>query len=228
MVSLLVIGGSGVSAKTVDKLLSEEEMISFLEFCNRYNVGEETQVDLLKKLKKGEKWDSMRGVAPISSHNLQLDNGEEVSIKTFEDGSIIVSGIDITEAEITTNDPSLGNSIGIFAIDPGTVTSGSGYSNYKGAKVYQNNYLVNAHFYADFTLVQGTYNDYITRVYDEKVIIIGGSVSNVQLSITKGNEDMNGVAQARLSFEASGLAGGANGWLKLNVGNNQADTSYSF
>lgn len=134
----------------------------------------------------------------------------------FEDGSITITGLDLIEANNR-------------AITGGSTSSGSGYISRINAKVHHSTGVISAEFYATYTNVNGGY-DMIDSVKNQRVITIGGTVSSINLKLSKKREDANGAAQARLSFVVSsygGIAGG-NCWLDLRVGKDTAYTDYRF
>lgn len=198
-------------------ILSNDEITNIKMSLSEYGVGEETQEDLINKLKNYEIWDSLKGVDPISTRTV-LKNDIEEKVEVFQDGSISVTAIDFSTAEIS-------DVITTYDLDPGDISSGSGYTNYRGAKVYKNEIVLWASFYADFTTVhQGM--SYITRVYDEHVGGAGGTFSEVKLDLIKAKEDLNSPAEAKLGFIVTfwGGWGGGTAWLKLQVGNGHYST----
>lgn len=202
-------------------ILSDAEITSIKVYLSEYDVSKETQDDLIYKLESGEKWDSLKGINPVSTHTIEK-SGTEEKVETFPDGSISVSGMDLSTVEES-------SVITPYDLDPGDISSGSGYTSYRGAKVYRNTGVLNASFYADFTQVNGGMS-YITRVYDERVFAIGGSVSEISLNLVKSREDLNYPAEAKLSFIVTIYPGGAgaNAWLKLQVGNGHYSTPSQF
>jgi len=208
--------------------LTTENIQSLNEFLTTYNVDEKTQNNLIAKLKKGEVWDSIKkGQEPVSTYEKTTEEDVIETISTFKDGSITVTTLEPNIVEFTKPAPSEG--ISTRAVSPGTVTGGSGYKSFKKAKAYVYSGIANAHFYADFTIVQGG-NDYITRVYDYKIIGIGGTASYDNLKITRKTENLDGKASAKLDFTWAAFNGGGSStcWLKLNVGKDSYSTSYSY
>ncbi|WP_098748468.1 DUF5626 family protein [Paenibacillus sp. EZ-K15] len=198
-------------------ILSNNEITSIKMSLSEYGVSEETQEDLINKLKNNEKWDSLKGVKPVSTRTV-LKNDIEEKVEIFQDGSISVSAMDLSTAEVS-------DVITPYDLDPGNISSGSGYTNYRGARIYKNEIVLFAQFYADFTTVnQGM--SYITRVYDGDVNGVGGTISDVSLNVIQYKEDLNYPAEAKLSFIVSGWGGWGGGtcWLKLQVGNSHYST----
>ena len=231
------IGVANVSANEVQNNnvqenaeISQEDIIQIKSFLNQYDVDQETQTILLEKLNAGDIWDSLKkGEEPIRSFEIQTNDIVE-KVEEYKDGSIVVSSIDYESVEEFENiKPLKGNLISTLGVDPGTKTSGSGYANYKKAKVYYNTGIANAYFYADFTLVNGGY-DYIDRVYDHKVTAFGGSASEISLTLTKAKENANGKASAKLDFNYINFNTTASTtcWLKLTVGGDSYKETHSF
>lgn len=212
------------NAQTVDEAehvteqqqnLTENEKAELRSFWSSYSVDQETQESLIAKYEETGHIDAN----DANNSPIEVIEGEE-KIETFQDGSIRVSGVEASEDVGETD---------LFAVDPGSVSSGSGYRSFTGARVYHNTGTINASFYADFTLVQKGY-DRITNARDEKVTVIGGTQSNRSLVVGKSNEDANGPAQATLSFDVAGVGGavGSNAYIRLHVGGDSYYSSYDY
>ncbi|MER7521346.1 MULTISPECIES: hypothetical protein [unclassified Streptomyces] len=209
--------------------ITAEDIASLKEFLTSYNVDETTQDQLITKLKNGEVWDSIKqGQEPVNTVEKTTEENGVETISTFKDGSIAVTTLEPTIVEFTEKAPTTGG-FSTFAVSPGTVTSGSGYKNFKKAKAYVYTGIANAHFYADFTIVQGG-NDYISRVYDYKIVGIGGTASYDNLKITRKTENLNGKASAKLDFTWVAFNGATSStcWIKLFVGKDSYSTDYSY
>lgn len=199
--------------------ISQEDINELTTFLNNYNVDKKVQMNLIKKLNDGEIWDSLKkDQKAIHSYEIQT-NGITEKVEQYQDGSIVVTSVDYESAEEITP----------FAVSPGTVTGGSGYKNFKKAKVYYNAGIANAHFYADFTIVFGG-NDYISRVYDHKVSAVGGSANDIQLKLTRSKETLDNKASAKLSFNYINFnnTGSISCWLKLTVGKDKYTETHSY
>lgn len=217
--------------------LSSEDIKSLNEFFNTYNVKEETQNQLIAKLKKGKIWDSIKkDEKPVSTYEVPSKENENIveTVSIYKDGSISVAAIEPTivedfSSEIPTNGTNGTNTITPYAVNPGTVTGGSGYKNYTKAKAYVYSGIANAHFYANFTLIQGGY-DKITNVYDYKIVGVGGTTSYDSLRITRATETSTYKASAKLDFTWVAFNGSSSStcWLKLNVGRDSYGTTHSY
>lgn len=205
--------------------IPQEDIIQLKSFLNSYDVSQETQNALIEKLNTGNLWDSIKeGEKPTHSYEVQTNDIIE-KVEVYKDGSIVVTSIDYEDVEEVTEN----ELITPFGVSPGTITSGTGYKNFKKAKVYYSNGLGNAYFYADFTIVQGG-NDYISQVYDYSLKTLGGTASEVSLKINRAKETLDYRAEAKLSFiyTAFNNAGSTTCWLKLNVGRDSYSETHSF
>jgi hypothetical protein len=203
------------------KSLSQEDKETLNNWLKKYDVNDSTRESLLNKLEKGDLWDSVTSKEPVKSENLD----KNTSKKTYADGSISITAVDNSKASISSKK----GGISLDSISEGETESGSGYKTYTGSRVYQNKGLVEAQFFADYTYVQNG-DDYIDSVYDEKVKAVGCSISSIDLSIVNARESSRHPASAKLDFIVTGYNGsvGGNCYLKLNVGNDTAYSSYSY
>lgn len=208
-----------VSQEFEQRSLTKEEKVELKSFFDQYNVEKNVQNKLIKKLNDGELWDSLKGNQEIVKvKEVETETGFE-KIETYEDGSIIVSTVDSKElVEVSVEEK---DEFGTYAVSPGTVTSGSGYKTFRGAKVYVKSGIANCHFFANFTILNSGM-DYISSAYDHSITTIGGTYSDDKLSITRSKETLDYRAEAKLSFkfEAYSGAGAQTVWIKLNVGRN--------
>ncbi|MCR2043797.1 hypothetical protein NSA23_06645 [Anaerosalibacter massiliensis] len=218
---LTIILGGGITcyADSVESNvvnLSEEDKLEIREMLDELNIDKTTQDNLINKLENNQIWDCMdeEQVSKIPENYFNVSIDEPVKRYTFPDGSVIE-----TKLELPMISPS--------AVTGGSVSSGSGYTSVRGAKVSTKKGLVGMGFYADYTNVNGAY-DYISRVYDSWVKVVGGSYSNRKLKIVKKREDISGPAEAKLSADVSwvgGVTGAGTEWLKLRVGKDKAWSS---
>lgn len=217
---IIILGGVTCYADSVESNvvnLSEEDELEIREMLDELNIDKKTQDNLINKLENNQIWDCMDegqvSKIPESYFNVSID--EPVKRYTFPDGSVIE-----TKLELLEEPPMILHS----AVTGGSTSSGSGYSTVRGAKISTKKGLLGMGFYADYTNVHGGY-DYISRVYDSWVKVVGGSYSNRNLKIVKKRENSSGPAQAKLSADVSwvgGLTGAGTEWLKLYVGKDRA------
>lgn len=87
--------------------------------------------------------------------------------------------------------------------------------------------MINAHFYADYTLVQGG-DDYIDDAYDEYVHSYILSISDVSLSVNRPKETSNHRAEATLKFLGDVPNSSGSLYLKLVGGDDSAYSQYQY
>lgn len=205
--------------------LSQEQYETVTSFLTKYKVNEETQLQLIEKIENGEMLDSDLNKEPINFYTVESDLITE-NVAVFEDGSIGVTTLDLTEAEVEDSNNMI-TPYGIYTGD-GSVTSGSGYKNYKNAQVYHNTTLVSAGFYADFTVVNGvgSYITYLDQAYTLSVLT--GYASGDTLTLINGKETNARAAEALLKWTYVNATGGASvaSHLKLHIKNGKVTTPW--
>lgn len=165
---VILSGGNVYASENVNELQVQSEergnsqLSNAVKFFNKYDVDKKVQANLINKYNKGILWDSLKeGELPIRSEKKEFENYTE-TVDVYNDGSIIVTSM--SEGEITEVTENEEETLSVLSVTPGTVTSGSGYTSHKGARVYVSGGLTFASFLADFTLVRNG-NDYIGAVY---------------------------------------------------------------
>jgi len=216
--------------------LSSEDTMELKTFFSKYEVNNVTQEKLINKFNEGRAWDSLdQNSQPVLTYTVSNDGQKEL-VSTYKDGSILVSAIDPALVEFNVPEiPTSEKSLKIVkdgpsrAVDPGTVTGGSGYKSYKKAKVYSSSGIVSAYFYANFTIVQGG-KDYISSVYDYKLTGIGGTATVDNFRIVRKTETLDNKASAKLDFTFAPFNGTASTtcWLKLFVGGDKYSSDRAF
>lgn len=201
-----------IEVQNEENTLTEKDKSEVDDWMKSNGVKKDTRESLIEKLEDGEVWDSMNSSSPVKVEKLDKSSIKE----TYADGSILIKGME--DVPVRT----------LRSLSGGETSSGSGYQNVKGKKVYVYGGTINAQFYADYTLVNNGY-DYISKVYNKKVVGVGMVASNVDLGITQTKENGNGPAEATLDFEITSIGGwaGGNGYLKLFVGNDEATSDWS-
>ncbi|WP_314303423.1 hypothetical protein [Brevibacillus parabrevis] len=214
LVALAAFGvGSGeiVSAKQKVELSKQEEK-EMKRKLKDLGINEKTQDKLLEKYKNGYIWDSMNPevLSQLPEDALEISAKNPVKTYTFQDGSVLKLEAKVVEKTVE-------NNRGISPLS--TSQCGSGYCKYFEVLVDGSSGVQSAEFYADIVLVNGGY-DYISNVYDDSIVVIGGSYSNDSLKIERQKETSNQEAYARLKWNttAIGGAGGATSYLRLYVG----------
>lgn len=216
-----------VSTVTQKTQLKQSEKDQLVNWFNSYNVSNKIQTKLIAKLEGGQDWDSFNPKNHCITTKGTLPTGEKYIKKVFDDGSISVQTIDLSEAEVT--QVNLANSeITPTAIDPGQITHGTGYTLYTNAKVYASNGSVTASFRTSFYLTQGG-SDGITMTDIQKstylITVLGGTYSGASLNVIP-NESYD-PASAILTFDWTIYGGAAShrANLALYVGNDTYWTS---
>lgn len=216
--------GTFISANAKDNInkIEAKEKLEMKRWLKENEVDDRNIDKLINKLDKGEKWDSFN---PNNQHKEKIKKGlkgwEKKEI--FEDGSVIVSGVDLSEATVVTYDNenedilSLIKPFGGVDTSTGNKQNGSGYIFYTNAKVYHSTAgLVRAEFYANFTL--SPYGGEITKVYNESIKCIPVLTSSREVSLViDQRKSAYYPAQATLSFIMDSVAGDQFMYLKLKV-----------
>lgn len=109
---------------------------------DKLNIDKTTQDNLINKLENNQIWNCMdeEQVSKIPENYFNVSIDEPVKRYTFSDRSVIE-----TKLELPMISPS--------AVTGGSVSSGSGYTSVRGAKVSTKKGLVGMGFYADYTNV---------------------------------------------------------------------------
>ncbi len=176
-------------------------------------ITQKTQSKLIQKLERGQVWDSMNPdmISKVPANALTPTENSPIKRFVFPDGSVI-------QVEMSPNNTPESESHLFMAMSS---SSGSGYYSYTDKKISITSGLVGYGFYADFTLVNGSY-DYISDVYDPFVNVIGGSGSINSLNIDRSTETSTRPATATLSVQvdfAGGVAASGTHILKFEVSN---------
>jgi hypothetical protein len=170
-------------------------------------IDDKTQDELLEKLSRGETLDSMNP-ENIEKTQKSLENlslGESTVI-TFEDGSKAEIGTELINSdEINTR-----ASAGTYEV-----------------KAYWNTIILNAVYYNTVKIVSGSNNDYISKVYNESISVIGGDYSEKSLGIKRKTETSSYFAYSQLKFKYTIPTGSGTFNLYLNVGNNSWNATLS-
>lgn len=196
--------------------ISRGEEAASRAFMTEFGVPANTQEELLAALKEGDMGLANSPDARPVSVETEARDGSTFEISTYADGSIAV-----IEREIP------------VVVKPGTVTpyavtgcsvsSGSGYSNYTGCKIHYRTHVFSYGFYANFTLVQGLYNDQITRAYGQfQEYAVGHTRDSWSLRVLKATETSSGPAHAELAivYTVSPGIGQVTKGVRLKVGGN--------
>lgn len=189
-----------------------EDLANLRVELSKYGVNNETIEKLTKKLKEQKPIDSMVYDVDkaVSYTKIETSNGYE-AVYTFEDGSIIVTGVEDLDTleESQANKPLsvqkfnkfTSKNIGTLGtgVKGGSCIGGSGYTSCNNVEVYYSNPGVwEMSFKANYSIAYGAY-DSITWIGNWSIWQVGGTYSNPSLRYIKQREDGFGKAEARLS-----------------------------
>ncbi|HLR95528.1 MAG TPA: hypothetical protein VK053_13455 [Jiangellaceae bacterium] len=213
--SVGLLAPAATAAPDLVEVSASEEAAS-RAFMTEFGVPESTQDDLIEGIKHGDMGLANDPTAtPVTVEHTERD-GSTLEISRYADGSVAVTEQDIPrdveEGAVTPQDVT-GCSVG----------GGSGFVNYTGCKVHYRTHVFSYGFYANFTIVQGTNNDQITRAYDRfQQYAIGHSRASWSLRVLKGNETSSGPAHAELAITYNILPsfGQVTKGVRLKVGSN--------
>ncbi|RPF28212.1 hypothetical protein [Georgenia muralis] len=196
--------------------ISAAEEAASRAFMTEFGVPADTQDELLASLKEGDLGLANDPDAGPVSVETEVRDGSTFEISRYFDGSI-----EVTEREIpTAAEPGV---ITPYAVTGCSVSGGSGYSNYTGCKIHYRTHVFSYGFYANFTLVQGYYNDQITRAYSQfQEYAVGHTRDSWSLRVLKATETSSGPAHAELAIQYTiypGIGQVAKG-VRLKVGSN--------
>ena len=190
--------------------LSAEETSDFVEIKQSFieiGVDPKKANELTAKVMKGELLDSMKNEYDyiLPTRTIDFEQGIIEDVYEYPDGSIKKVSL-IIGPEVLTG-----------TITGGTYQSGSYYYSWKNAKVLATWAVVTASFYATF---EGTpTSGKIYDVWDEGIIVAGGTFSNESLTIVRSEATQSDEALAQLKFTGSvvGGFGQATFYLRLHV-----------
>lgn len=203
-VALLCALGAPQAASAADYPvdLSDADVAQFLENAEYWGVDDATADLLLEKVRNGIPLDSMTGAAPITTTTSQV-NGIERTLKTYSDGSIIGTEMEIPKA-----------------VPPGTITplagfggctrgTSAGVSYAQDCYVYNSGLTVGASFYTSYSRWSGGSSvwNWHTPTYN----VIGGNVTNAQFTQPNGY-----TIQLRFNVNTLGYPT-STAWLQLNA-----------
>lgn len=209
LVASIALAGPAGAAMATDPL--EEMEDAGRAFLTEYDVPSATQDELIAELLDGGTWDSMSGVAPVSS-SVVPDPGYTTTVSRFADGSVEVSRVEAPTAVSSTG------FITPFAIS-GCSSTTSGTKKYiTNCTVDKWTGVIRLTFKADFTYVTPGY-DYIDRVFEKSIFWAGASGITVdEFGVSKKYENAAGPARANLTVIGSSIAGSSSSTLGLRVG----------
>lgn len=188
------------------------------QFLTENGVSANTRSKLLTAWEAGEPWDSSReGVDPTSVMT-RTSRGETTEVVTYPDGSILVTTLQTAQPRGT-------GAVSPMAIG-GCRSSSSGLTRYRtDCNINASTGLITIKFRASYRWTYAVATDAwvasaaITKADNAEGRVLGGSFSDLNLSISRGTATKSSPAQARASMTVTGVGGwfGITAWLQLNV-----------
>lgn len=175
-------------------------------------ISPDDQIAILQNLDKGLlPLSDMPNSVPVSTATTNV-SGFQLETQKFSDGSIKKISRELPKSPLL-------RSTGLNAC---SVSSGTGYVNYINCTVYNDTPLVTMGFISNFTIVQGSYNDYITNAVNPIANCRLGVCSNLQAWVGKSKETSSGKAWAKMTADYTlyGGLGSSSYSLQLTVGGN--------
>lgn len=87
--------GEATSSSSVESIKATDEAQILADF-DKYDVPEQTQSELISKLRAGKPLDSfLPNKEPVSTESLGQEDGFDKQIQWYEDGSYVVSGVEV-------------------------------------------------------------------------------------------------------------------------------------
>ena len=201
---------SGVQAASASSAIPDEAAIR--DRMASLGISSTTQDALIAKLASGIVPDSdISGSTPVATTEVVTEN-QAGTMQTFADGSVKFSGYS------NQSNPRLRSTY----VAGCSVASGTGYANYSHCTFGTVTPLVGLYFVADFTILAGINNDYISSVYSGYTKCLGGSCSGASLQLVKAREDSLGkaIAQATTNWVMAGGGASRTYGVTLVVGGN--------
>ncbi|MEM4997715.1 hypothetical protein WKH56_34625 [Priestia sp. SB1] len=194
----------------------------------KLDVADKKINNLINKLEKGQKWDSLNPSMKGQATKVKIDNN--TTKYEYPDGSVYVESLDTSDAKKEVVKSNTANNKGYSAqatIGGGSTSGGSGYQIVKGAKVTGSVILAGASYKVDYQLINGGY-DKLSRMYDRNVTVpgSGGNYEIESWGVKKGTENAGGKAYGTLRFKAqNGSLGSSTLYLNTYVGKDKASVS---
>lgn len=193
------------------QLIEEEELNEIKEFLSENGVSNSDQEELIFKLRSGVLWDSFNPAITPVSKTIEKRDSRVYTIERFQDGSIIVSGID--DLSLASNG----------AISPMTVYgcnySGSAYAGYwKNCKTDVNYGIIRLGFTFNYENVRDV-GSRITSYHTPFFSAIGGTMSNPTF-----NRRSSGVVRLTAQIIMGPVT--MTKWVQANVSGNTAWSSH--
>lgn len=200
---------------------SESSYLEMRQFWDEYGVTKDVQDSLVEKLEDGILHDADLGTVDPVETRFAIRGNFSQEILVFPEGSISVTGNQIGNESVKGKSPLIA-SPKATSIGGCQVTSGSGYSNYRNCTVFGSTATVQAFFVANYTIVQGSYNDSITWHGAPGQQCAGAICETPYFAHGNSRESSARPASATYFFRwSAGSLVSATGQISLEVGNNR-------
>lgn len=200
-------------AASISSIIDENEE-ELVEGFTDLGIDEETQEELLDKLRDGELLDSIKE----ENMDVDLNKGLNTSeIIVYPDGSRAEVGVELLSFEPEEGGEEFSIAGSHKKRDPGK------YS----VRVFWNSVIANQSFYADFQIKKGANNDTITRIGSYSSTTVGAKKTSERVWRARSSETSTRYAHAihKVEFDFIFSIGSSNQQTNLFVGNNGYKTS---
>ena len=205
LMSLMPIHANEKNNHNVSEYDSKDNWNELYVFFIEYGVDETTAENLVNKTKNGLLLDSLNEeYANIKPQVYSMNDDETVYKTTYPDGSI--KSDSIMKGSILTP----------YDFGGGSQSGGTTWWSVQGALVSSSTGVVTAKFLVDYCGGKGA-NTQIDTVYNPTVLIIGGSFSGINLSITKKTTTGGTPATASMRFSYTTLVYTKTAYLKVYI-----------
>lgn len=199
--------------------LTDANVQDIKDLLSKFLVPEEQQKELIKKAKKGAKWDVYDSAkSPTTVEHDQVIGGMNYTIKRYADGSLAAQGVEVPQVlDSNVLDP---NQPVPMSISRCTVTTGSGYAAYRGCQIdgVWGTVLVGA-YALNFTIVNGGFDSIGSGGAGFQKCIAPTSCSTPTRVLHSAQEGVL-AAYSRWQGDVSAPWASWNVWVQLNVGGN--------
>jgi len=211
--SLLLAGPAIADTGDVVNPLSSSDESQVRDYFDQYGVAPAVQDDLIWSFKTGDAWDAFQpGAEPVST-TVQTTDLTENTIKTYADGSIAVTEVEIPTA-VNSNSRAWGC----------TFTSAGTYGGYwKNCDVTVNLGVISQGFHLNYENIQGG-GAKITSYDRYHHFIVGGALGGHRLERISNTKVRY---SADLSVAWQGFPLGWTSWMQANLSGNDITTTHN-
>ncbi|NMR18795.1 hypothetical protein [Cellulomonas fimi] len=205
LAALLAAGMVAPAAAEDAASVTEETRQEWREHMAGLGISSAVRNVLVEKLERGVLPDSMiDGVDPVSSKTYR-EGGFDVTKKTFQDGSVSLTAVEV--AQIAKRDDGRKDPTALGTSISGCVTNTSGtVTYYRDCLVRYTGIIWHDSFRADYAVANRN-TAQVLGVRSWSITIIGGSYSEVDLSIVRQRQTSTLPAVARLAYNLQVVGG---------------------